>query len=243
MDSYKIASYHVRSAKEGFLKARTLLQQELNSTVLLLLSGGRTPKEFYTMLAEEKKNEPGAVALVDERYGTPMHADSNEKMITDTGFLAYCTLRDIPIYSILQRNLSIQETAESYNQKVTSLLRQFQSSVAIMGIGLDGHTAGIPSQVERPMAFEYYTSQLISFFKDSKSVQEGGYGERITLTFAGLSYIQKFIVLVFGDDKKNALELIFRHGSEEEVPARFFKRPNIAKKTLFITDQRVYYYE
>jgi hypothetical protein len=32
---------------------------------------------------------------------------------------------------------------------------------------------------------------------------------------------------------------MFTEGREEEIPARFFKRPEIAKKTLLITDQRI----
>ena len=63
--------------------------------------------------------------------------------------------------------------------------------------------------------------------------------ERITMTFLGLSMLDVFIVLVFGEDKKDALEKVFTEGPEEEVPGRFFKRPEIAKRTLLITDQKV----
>ena len=37
---------------------------------------------------------------------------------------------------------------------------------------------------------------------------------------------------VFGEDKKDALQKVFQEGSEEEIPGRFFKRPEIAKRTL-----------
>jgi 6-phosphogluconolactonase/glucosamine-6-phosphate isomerase/deaminase len=42
---------------------------------------------------------------------------------------------------------------------------------------------------------------------------------------------------VFGEDKQRALDGLFEEGAEEEIPARFFKRHEIAEKTLFITDQ------
>jgi hypothetical protein len=32
---------------------------------------------------------------------------------------------------------------------------------------------------------------------------------------------------------------MFVNGSEEEIPARYFKRPEIAIKTLLITDQQI----
>jgi 6-phosphogluconolactonase/glucosamine-6-phosphate isomerase/deaminase len=45
------------------------------------------------------------------------------------------------------------------------------------------------------------------------------------------------IVLVFGEDKKAALESLFASGSEEEIPARFYKRREVAEKVLIVTDQ------
>ena len=45
------------------------------------------------------------------------------------------------------------------------------------------------------------------------------------------------LVLVFGKDKREALRLVFKDGSEDDIPGRFYKRPEIAKKTLIITDQ------
>jgi len=63
--------------------------------------------------------------------------------------------------------------------------------------------------------------------------------ERITMTFLGLSMLDILIVLVFGNEKQNALKLLFSEGSEEEIPSRFYQRPDIAKKTLLITDQQL----
>jgi 6-phosphogluconolactonase/glucosamine-6-phosphate isomerase/deaminase len=62
--------------------------------------------------------------------------------------------------------------------------------------------------------------------------------ERITMTFAGLSLIDYFVVLAFGKEKKKPLQQMFSQGSLEEVPARFFMHtaPN---NTVVITDQQV----
>jgi 6-phosphogluconolactonase/glucosamine-6-phosphate isomerase/deaminase len=67
----------------------------------------------------------------------------------------------------------------------------------------------------------------------------GKYGERVTMSFLGLSMLDILLVLVFGKEKREALELVFSEGREEDVPGRFFKRPEIAKRTLLITDQEV----
>jgi 6-phosphogluconolactonase/glucosamine-6-phosphate isomerase/deaminase len=73
----------------------------------------------------------------------------------------------------------------------------------------------------------------------SYSDLQGNFKERVSMTFLGLSMIDLFIVLVFGEVKKEALEKVFSDGSEEDVPGRFFKRPEIARRTLLITDQKV----
>lgn len=59
------------------------------------------------------------------------------------------------------------------------------------------------------------------------------------MNYKGLAMLDLLIVLVFGDDKKEALENMMRDGSEREIPARFFKRPEIAQKTVVITDQNI----
>jgi len=64
-----------------------------------------------------------------------------------------------------------------------------------------------------------------------------GYGERITMNFQALAMLDLNIVLVLGKDKREALKLMFDTGKIEEIPARFYKREDIAVKTILITDQ------
>jgi 6-phosphogluconolactonase/glucosamine-6-phosphate isomerase/deaminase len=59
------------------------------------------------------------------------------------------------------------------------------------------------------------------------------------MTFLGLSMLDLYILFVFGEAKKGALKKMFTNGSEEDLPARFFKRAEVAKKTVLITDQQV----
>ena len=58
------------------------------------------PQKFYiNILAKERKLNPGAVALVDERYGEKLHENSNEKMISDTGLIGYLHTTEHPFLS------------------------------------------------------------------------------------------------------------------------------------------------
>lgn len=229
---------------EGFKLARDLLYTVIDKKTVLYLSGGQTPKGLYTNLANDKKLVPGAVALIDERYGSKFHNNSNEKMIRDTGLLPYLETQGTPFYPILQEgHPGLQETADNYDMTVRYLVAGFPKSFGILGIGTDGHTAGIAGNRPASLGYEGFTNPLFenskTTFVSSFADLQGPFKERVTMTFTGLAMLDFFLVLVFGEDKQEALQLMFAEGSEEEVPARFYKRPEIAKRTLLITDQKV----
>lgn len=232
----------VSTLYDGFKTAREVLYEIVDKTTVLYLSGGQTPKGLYENLANDKKLNPGAVALVDERYGTKLHNTSNERMLIASGLLPYLKDKGTPFYPVLQNNHpNLKETADNYDMTIRYLFAGFPKSVATLGIGLDGHTAGIAG--ERPTGNVFHNQMfdddkknlLVSSFSDL----QGNFKERVSMTFLGLSMIEIFIVLVFGEDKKEALAKVFSEGSEEDVPGRFLKRPEIARRTLLITDQKV----
>lgn len=248
----------VADATAGIALAKVVLYEIVDPRTTLYLSGGRTPKVLYEELAQEEMIRPGAVGIVDERFGKKFHGNSNEKLIRETGLQRYLEILDIPYYPILQ-NESREKTAENYDEKVRHLNATFPKSVAILGIGVDGHTSSIapnrnPStaltagrqgseeKFINPMFHPERSHLLVSEFNDPKSF----YGERVGMTFLGLSMMDVLMVLVFGEDKAAAMGAMFnvKEGlrqaqAEQEVPARFFKRPEIAAKTFIITDQNI----
>jgi 6-phosphogluconolactonase/glucosamine-6-phosphate isomerase/deaminase len=226
----------VSSEDAGMQLAKDLLSKIVDAKTIFLLSGGKTPQQLYGSLAEEGELIPGVVGLIDERFGEQMHENSNELMIKKTQMLSYLEKRNIPFYGMLHGKKREEEAAD-YDEKIRSLFATFPKSVGILGIGLDGHTAGLPAQISnyKSQISNNDEQRLVVSFDDFPGPQK----ERITMTFLGLSMIDLQIVLVFGSAKKEALDKMFQDGSEEEIPARFFKRQDIAQKTLFITDQNV----
>lgn len=240
-----IAVVRVSSEQDGVALTLPLFEEIFDKQTILYLSGGRTPKNLYAAMSQEDNLHPGAFAMVDERFGMPMHENSNEKMLRDSGLFRYMQMRNIPFYPMLNSK-SREEAAEDYDQTVRTFLAQYQKHIAILGVGMDGHTAGIPSQISNLKSqkskpdwmkdlYERAKNRMVIDYDDSK----GFYKERITMTFQGLSMMDLLIVLVFGRDKLPALQAVFSEGPEEEIPGRFLKRPEIAKKTLLITDQEV----
>ncbi len=223
----------VVSAESGIDLAKNILYEKCARDTVLFLSGGETPKPLYKALSAEQKLRAGAVAMVDDRYSFHQQY-SNEMMMKETGFLDFLDRKNIAFYSILKFGLSREKTAREYDETVSFLLNHFPKSIAIMGIGADGHTAGIPAGIqgsEMQVKNETYVTEFNTFPNEPK--------ERVTLTFRAFSMIDLLIVLAFGEEKKGALEKVFTSKDEVETPSCFFNRPEISKKTLLITDRKV----
>lgn len=239
----------VRSEAEGTEFTKNLLYKECNPDTILFLSGGRTPRALYEALAKEKKLKVGAVAMIDDRYGPPMHPISNELVVAKTGFFDFLETEGIPYFVILEAGLTRGQVAAKYNETVRDFINKYEKRIAILGLGVDGHTAGIaPNRPDfvNPLFGPDQQRLFVSDFADPKPMSpEGsptppyGFGERITLTPHALSKMDQVLLMVFGRDKKPGLDLIFQEGTVEDAPARFLMTEEMAKKTILITDQKV----
>lgn len=223
----------VENPHAGMDAAKNILHQEVDGQTLLLLSGG-SQKTLYEMLAQEKRLNPFAIALIDERYGDKGHADSNEKMIRETGLISNLEAKFYPV--LLDENPSIEDTAKRYEEVLKDLLDNSKKRIAILGIGPDGHTSGIaPNRPDFSNPLFSQDDRLVGQFND----ETGSFKKRITTTFNALSRMDLLIILAFGTSKQEPLRRMFEEGPLDEVPARFYTNPEVAKKTILITDQKV----
>jgi len=252
MNTEKSGKFQIESVsnqEEGLKYAKDILYKTVDDKTVLFLSGGKTPKNLYSMLAMEQKLNPKAVAVVDERYGEPMHGTSNELMIRETGFPAYLLRKNIPYYSVLEEGHDIKDTAVDYGKTVENLLSSSSKSIAILGMGEDGHTAGIaPNRDDfiNPIFSKDQQDLLVSYFIDPKPMSPDGnpappygFGQRITLTINALRKMDSLIILAFGENKKNALLKILQKNSPQEIPLSFINDGNVFNKTVLITDQKL----
>ena len=205
---------------DGTEKVAQWLQSHVDRSTVLFLSGGSSPEGLYTQIASEGVLLPGAVALVDERFGTPLHAQSNELMIQKTGLPDYLSSQQI-LYDTVLSGTDFQETVTVYEKKIQHLFAAHQKSVAVMGIGEDGHTAGILPHTK------YDHSQWVIGYESHDQ-----YLKRITLSFEGLNQISSFVLLIFGEAKRQAFQAMFKKHTLEAVPAAFYTK-TILPVTVF----------
>jgi 6-phosphogluconolactonase/glucosamine-6-phosphate isomerase/deaminase len=227
----------VADLSAGVTLAKEMLSAIVDKQSVMYLSGG-SMQALYQELGQEEIILPGAVGLIDERFGPPVHGNSNEQMVQKTGFLRYLQMRDVPFYSVLRQGSDRVAAASAYDERVRGLQSTYQKHIGLIGIGPDGHISSIiPNRPDfhNPWFDDDQKSLLVSEFDDPKS----HYKERVGMTFLGLSMLDVLLVLAFGEGKKKMFEQLFEDGSEEDLPARFFKRPEIAEKTVLITDQAI----
>jgi 6-phosphogluconolactonase/glucosamine-6-phosphate isomerase/deaminase len=231
----------VKNPQEGLEVCRRLLYEKVSKNTALFLSGGSTPKILYEILAKEKLLKAGAVALVDERYFTNLkhktenlNKDTNEFMIKQTGLVKYLEESKTRFYPTLE-DKNIQESTRDYDETVRFVFNYFPKSIGILGVGVDGHTAGLPAGTQNSKLKTEKETELVTNFNDFPAAQK----ERITLTFLGLSRLDEIIVLVFGKDKKKALRFMFKTGSIVEIPSRFLNIKEITNRVTLITDQNI----
>lgn len=214
----------IKDREEGNLKAHDILKKIVDKQTLLALSGGRSP-DYRKMIVTEADIEPGAVCVVDERFGEPYHPDSNEFLIKDFGVEAYLKTKGIEYHKILT-SATLEDTAVIYNQVIGELFSKYPKRVGVMGFGQDLHTAGIFPGGNSIKSSDWVCCESFDL----------RYPKRITLTIKALNEFSNFIILVFDKTKKEAVSRLMSDNasSVEDYPAIFYREAPV--KCYLITD-------
>ncbi len=174
------------------------LGQRLNSEltakrrVLWLVSGGSNIGASVQIMAALPTELTASltVMLVDERYGPPEHADSNWAQLLRAGF----DHKSARLRPVLEAGQSFELALEHYRQLVSEEFAAAEVIVAQLGMGDDGHIAGI---LPDSSAAREDQALVVSY--------EAGDFQRLTLTFPALRNVTANYVLAFGKNKRQAL--------------------------------------
>lgn len=175
----------------------------------LVLSGGSTPKDLYTLLVLEKYKDkiPWEKLLIffgDERCVPPDHPDSNYKMAHD----ALLSQVSIPSENIfrMKGELSPDIAAAEYETAIKSALGEHPKfDIVLLGMGADGHTASLFPGTTALAASEKlvaanYVEKLDSW--------------RLTLTPPAINMSRNIFFLIAGNDKAKAVKEILENDAD-----------------------------
>jgi len=200
------------SAAITSLRSRLTSELEDSKRVLWLISGGSQIEANKQIMdgIDDKLSRNLTIALVDERTGEVGHQDSNWTKLLNSGFYPKHA-KTIPV---LVEGLELRLIIERYEHKIRVALADNDFILGTLGIGSDGHTAGIlpnsPATSETDKYTVYYESEPYN---------------RLTLSFFSLRKLSVAYALCFGAEKRDALVDLASQSqiSLDDQPAQILK--------------------
>ncbi len=212
--------YHYSASNQttiDFTAKRLTKLLQSGKKVLWLLSGGSgglvCAEVSKRLRAVDKSNL--YVTLTDERYGEVNHKDENMRILYDHGF----SLPGATVYRPLSGE-SLSDTVSSFGNWLKGVDQKVDYVFAVLGIGEDGHTAGI-----KPHSPAVESSRLVEGY-------QGDDFKRITITPRYLRGVNEAVVQAFGESKHIVIQhLLFDNGKIEDFPMYLIR--DIAKVNVF----------
>ena len=194
------------------LAGRILDQLGKGRSVLWLISGG-SAIQIAVLAAKLLKQSDLAnlsISLVDERYGQTGHKDSNWQQLLRAGF----RLEGASLNPILTGQ-TIEETTASYNIFLKNSITDYK--VGLLGMGGDGHTAGI------------LPNSPVFNSDDYAASYSGPDYQRITISPKYLVLLDEAVLFAQGNSKAKALADLQTNLGVNDQPAQILKQiPRVA---------------
>jgi 6-phosphogluconolactonase len=189
-----------------------------NGSATLFVSGGSTPAPLYDALSKmELAWKKIKVALVDERWVDEQNPASNEALIKRTLLINHAKAASFTGMKTAA-NTANKGQAET-ETKYAALPQPY--TVAIVGMGNDGHTASLfPHADGLATALKTNSEQITVAIKAKPSTVTGPNIERMSMTVGALLKCDRIIVLITGEDKLAVFDQAMKPGSVEEMPIR-----------------------
>lgn len=195
--------------------------------ILLLLSGGSALKLLGEGFDYGVLGSHVTIGVLDERY-TRNEEFSNYAQLVKLGFIGKAM--EAGCQDVIDTRVKDEETIEELRTGYEIALHRWVENnpsgkiVATIGMGEDGHTAGIiPSGVDFAEKFKVTNQRWVETL--SVPTQPEGAKERVTTTFNFLAMIAYGVMVVTGNGKSPALQRFANEeGSLMLTPARIWRQ-------------------
>lgn len=218
---------HFEQKSEAKIAAITALSQKLSENkdedILFLFSGGSS----LEILPEEINDEIFSkltIAVLDERFSSAPE-NNNFLQFKETNFYSKAYSKGSKFFeSVPSDKSSLDEFAMSFAEFLTSWTVQYPSGkiFATVGMGADGHTAGIMPYPEDPTMFNMLFGDPAFWVRGYDAGNKTKIGKRVTTTNVFLkTKIDFAVAYVVGEEKKDAFSsLLSAKSNIHEIPAR-----------------------
>jgi 6-phosphogluconolactonase len=180
----------------------TYLTQQTRTETTLLLSGGSATL-IYQQLVQKSHHFDSLkwlqVGQIDERWGAVGHVDSNQRAIRNTGLVEAWERKGAQFHWVLHEPTSLTETADSYQSWLETRFAT-TSVLAVLGVGGDGHTAGILPFQDQVLFDHTFPDDRI--FVGYEYPQETEFPQRLTVTPSALQSLTWFTGVMWGENKE-----------------------------------------
>jgi len=201
--------------------------------VLLLLSGG-SALSVLTHISNNGLGEHLTIGMLDERYD-PSNQDSNFIQLTKTEFYRRAKKSGCSFIDTSTKRGQTQKEMGNYFEKNLKTWKKINKRgiiLATLGMGTDGHIAGIMPFPKNDKRFQWLfmgKNWVAAYDATNKNL----YPLRVTTTITFLKIINSGFVYICGENKAAAFKKISSPGKISELPCRALKQ---SKKITIYTD-------
>lgn len=212
------------SLPELMTRSKQLVLDQLQSSfeakgyATFVLAGGSTPKALYQLLAQESLPwEKIHCFWGDERYVSPTHPDSNERMAREAWF-NHVAIPEKNLHPMPTHDPDPFRSAREYEKSLQDFFEISSGQlpifdVVLLGMGDDGHTASLFPQTT---ALGVVDRLVTVGNKDGQP--------RLTLTYPVINQAHCVIFLVTGENKRPALShVLAERGDALNYPSRLIQ--------------------
>lgn len=204
------------SAQDGELVSKVVdllsMAIEQHGSASLVVSGGRTPKDFFHLLSQEFLDwSKVTVTLADERWVDADHKDSNEKLVQENLLInEACVAR----FVALKNSATSAQAGETSIDQDLSAIGRF--TLVILGMGDDGHTASLfPGSEALNMGLDMESGRQCLAVQPLDAPHE-----RMSMTLPRLLDSEQIIVHIRGENKGKVLAMADAGDDRFELPIR-----------------------
>jgi 6-phosphogluconolactonase len=172
----------------------------------IVLSGGKTPLPTYQHLVDVPVEVGDCVHVLfsDERMVPEHSPDSNYGNARP--MLAALRIPDERVLKV-HTGLSLRDAADRYDRDLAAFLRNGDVTLAVLGLGADGHTASLfsPEDISRGRGCF------------AMAVPRDTPPDRVTITPDFLLHVQRIVFMVSGPGKAGVIQKLIE--SPQSIPA------------------------